>query len=232
MSVKYHFFGKDCIIDRELQNRDNLRDALTAENFNSQKVLFVNQIHGNEVVGLDALNKIHGDQGLPKADALVTNLPNIVIGVITADCAPILFCDEEKNVIAATHAGWRGAKLGVIASTVVEMKKLGAENITAMVGPMIQQKSYEVSQEFFDEFISDDAGNKSFFVNGERSEKYWFDLPSYVEQKLREAGIKKIKNLKIDTYENEKDFFSFRRSTHRGEKDCGRNVSVIGVVED
>jgi hypothetical protein len=227
MSTKYHFFGKDCIIDRGLSNRLDLERALRTEKFSSQKVLFVNQIHGKEVVVVDGLEKIHGDQDLPKADALVTNLPNVVIGIITADCAPILFYDEEKSVIAAAHAGWRGAKMGVIASTVAEMKKLGAENIAAIIGPMIQQKSYEVSQDFLDDFVSDDLSNRSFFVNGAKPEKYLFDLPSYVEKKLREAGIKKIKNSRTDTYENEKKFFSFRRSTHAGEKDCGRNVSVI-----
>ena len=229
LGILYHFFGKDCIIDRGLLNRSNLEFALLTEKFSSQKVLFVNQIHGKEVIVVDGLEKIYGDQDLPKADALVTNLPNIVIGIVTADCAPILFCDEEKKIIAATHAGWRGARIGVIAATIAEMKKLGAKNIKAMIGPMIQQKSYEVSQDFLNEFLSEDLNNKSFFVNGVMPEKYLFDLSSYVEKKLRDEGIKKIENLRTDTYENKKDFFSFRRSTHAQETDCGRNVSVIAI---
>ena len=97
----------------------------------------------------------------------------------------------------------------------------------AVIGPMIQQKSYEVSQEFFDDFTREDEGNKIFFVDGNKADKHMFDLPSYVEKKLREEGILEIKNSGIDTYENEKEFFSYRRSTHRGEADCGRNISVI-----
>lgn len=227
MTIKYHFFGKDCIIDRPLANRAELNVALAKKDMNAQHVLFVNQIHGAEIVVIDTKEKIYGNQDLPKADALVTNLPNIVIAVITADCAPILFCDEEKNVIAATHAGWRGAKLGVIKSTIDAMKKLGAKNIKAMIGPMIAQKSYEISKEFFDDFLGEDSGNESFFISGAKPDKYLFDLPAYIEKKLRETGIEKIENLKVDTYENEKDFFSFRRSTHQKEKDCGRNVSSI-----
>jgi hypothetical protein len=159
----------------------------------------------------------------------VTNLSGVAIGVITADCAPILFFDEEKKIVAAAHAGWRGAKLGVILQTVEEMKKLGAEKISAIIGPMIQQKSYEVSKEFFDDFVMENPANKKFFINGAKPEKHLFDLPSYVEEKLRESGVLEIKNEGIDTYENEENLFSFRRSTHKDEKDCGRNVSVIVI---
>lgn len=229
MAVKFHFFGKDCLIDRGLSDRTNLECALIEKNFSNQKVLFVNQIHGKEVVVIDTETKIHGKQDLPKADAIVTNLKNLVIGVFTADCAPILFFDAEQKVIAASHAGWPGAKSGVIKSTLEQMKKLGAKNITAIIGPMIQQKSYEVSQEFFDDFLSEDSSNQKFFIFGIRPEKYLFDLPSYIEKKLQIEGIGKIENLKIDTYENDQDFFSFRRSKHREEKDCGRNVSVIAI---
>lgn len=227
MSVKYNFFGKNCVIDRGLENRANLDLALKEKNLFGRAVLFVNQIHSNQVVVIDAPEKIHGNQNLPKADALVTNLPEVVIGIITADCAPILFFDEEKKIIAATHAGWRGARSGVIAATVAEMKKLGAKNIEALIGPMIQQQSYEVSTELLDDFLSENLANKQFFIDGVSAGKYWFDLPSYVEKKIAETGVGKITNLQIDTYENEEKYFSFRRSTHRGENDCGRNVSVI-----
>lgn len=228
MSVIHHFFGKDCLIDRELKNRENLERAFAAKNIHSKKILFVNQVHGNDVLVVDAENKVHGEQGLPKADALVTNLRNVAICVITADCSPILFFDAEKNVIAAAHAGWRGAKLGVIKNTVAEMKKLGAKKISAVIGPMIHQKSYEVSQEFLDDFLSEDLANKKFFITGANPEKWLFDLSFYVEKKLRAEGVE-VENKKIDTYENEKSFFSFRRSTHRGEKDCGRNVAVVVI---
>jgi YfiH family protein len=229
MSIKFHFFGKDCIIDRALADRSGLELALVKKNIEATNTLLLNQVHGTEVVVIDSTEKIYGNQDLPKADAIVTNLPNIVLGLFTADCAPILFFDEEKNIIGAAHAGWRGAKLGVIQSVISAMHKLGAKNISAKIGPMIQQDSYEISQEFLDEFLSEDASNKSFFANGVQADKYLFNLPSYIEKKLRESGIKKIENLEIDTYKNEKDFFSFRRSTHRSEKDCGRNVSVIAI---
>jgi YfiH family protein len=229
MSIKYHFFGKDCVIDRALSNRADLERALKEKNFPIDSVLFLNQIHSNQVVVVDAPEKIYGKQDLPKADALVTNLANVVIGVITADCSPVLFFDDKNKIIAAIHAGWRGAKAGVIAATVLEMKKLGAENIEAIIGPMIQQKSYEVSRDFLDDFLSEDPANKSFFINGLATDKYLFDLQSYVEKKIAECGIAKIQNSRIDTYTNEEKYFSFRRSTHQKESDCGRNVSVIAL---
>ncbi len=230
MNIKFNFFGKDCIIDRALQNRSELTLALNKKNMPNQ-VLFVNQIHSNQVVVIDKEEKIQGDQNLPKADSIVTNLANIVIGVVTADCSPILFYDENNNVVAATHAGWRGAKSNIIANTINEMRKLGAENITAEIGPMIQQQSYQVSQDFLDDFLSEDPANKVFFNNDITEGKYLFDLPSYVESKLINSGVAKINNSKIDTYKNDKTYFSFRRSAHLLEKDCGRNISVISIVE-
>jgi YfiH family protein len=227
MTIKYHFFGRDLIIDREFSNRSNLIMALEKQGFKTSHVLFVSQIHGNQVVVVDDDKKIYGEQNLPKADAIVTNLKNVNIAIITADCSPILLFDAKNNVVGAAHAGWRGAKSGVIANVVSEMKKLGAENISAIVGPMIQQESYEVSREFFDDFLNEDKANSKFFKSGEKADKYLFDLPSYVESKLRAAGVLEIKNDRIDTYKNSETLFSFRRSTHLGEKDCGRNVSVI-----
>lgn len=229
MSVKFHFFGKDCMIDRAIADRKDLKRALREKSFEFDTIQFVNQVHSNNVITIDAHSKIYGDQNLPKADAIVTTLKKVVIGVFTADCAPIFLYDEEKKIVAVIHAGWKGAKNGVIKSTIAEMKKLGAKNIMAVIGPMIQQKSYEVSQEFFDDFASEDEGNKIFFIDGNKADKHMFDLPSYVEKKLREEGILEIKNSGIDTYENEKEFFSYRRSTHRGESDCGRNISVIAL---
>jgi YfiH family protein len=227
--IRYNFFGKNCLIDRALSDRSGVEESLKNLGWKSESVLFVNQIHGAEVVVIDDKSKIHGTQNLPKADAIVTNQKNIVIGVITADCAPVFLFDEEKEVIAVAHAGWRGAKLGVLESAITAMKNLGAKNILAAIGPMIQKKSYEVSEEFFRDFLSDNLANKKFFIDGVSAGKYWFDLPFYVEEKLHDLGINKIENRQIDTYQNEQDFFSYRRSTHRGEKDCGRNVSVIVV---
>jgi YfiH family protein len=229
MSVKFHFFGKDCIVDRAIADRKDLKLALREKGFEFDVIQFVNQIHSTDVITIDAHSKIYGDQNLPKADAIVTTLEKVVIGIFTADCAPIFLYDEEKKIVAAVHAGWKGAKNGVISSTIAKMKKLGAKNIMAAIGPMIQQKSYEVSQEFFDDFASEDGRNKIFFADGNKVGKHMFDLSSYVEKKLREQNISEIKNSGIDTYENEKEFFSYRRSTHRAEIDCGRNISVIAL---
>jgi YfiH family protein len=229
MSIKFHFFGKDCIVDRAIADRKDLKRALLEKGFEFDVIQFVNQVHGADVITIDAHSKIHGDQNLPKADAIVTTLEKVVIGVFTADCAPIFLYDEVKKIVAVIHAGWKGAKNGVIKSTIAAMKKLGAQNIVALIGPMIQQKSYEVSQEFFDDFTSKNDGNKIFFRDTNKAGKHMFDLPSYVEKKLREEGIFEIRNSGIDTYENEKEFFSYRRSTHRAESDCGRNISVIAL---
>ena len=221
MPIKKYFLGKECIIDRALQNRDNVIATL------GQDVEFVNQVHGNKVVVLDKNVKLLSQDSLPKADAIVTNEAHVAIGIITADCSPILLFDEDAGVIAAAHAGWRGAKLGIIESTVSAMKNLGAHTIEAEIGPMIQQESYEVSQEFLNDFIAENEENKFFFKQGIAPDKYLFDLPTYVETKLRAVGIDSIKNDKIDTYKNEENWFSFRRATHQKQSDCGRNVSVI-----
>lgn len=227
--IKYHFFGKDLIIDRPLLNRSHLDLRLQEEGFKNSHTLFLNQIHGNEVVIIDDEKKIYLQQGLPKADAIITNLKNINIAVVTADCAPILFFDSENKIIAAAHAGWRGAKSGIIENTVKAMKNLGAKKIHAIIGPLILQDSYEVSQEFFDDFLVEDKANSRFFKNGAAPNKHLFDLPFYVEEKLKNCQVVEIKNVKIDTYKNEKTLFSFRRSTHKNENDCGRNVSLIAI---
>ncbi len=226
MSIKFHFFGKDCLIDRALKNRDEFEISLQKIGFLAQRTLFLNQVHGGEVILIDEAEKIYGDQNLPKADAIVTNLKNIALAIVTADCAPVLLLDEKAKIIAAAHAGWRGAKSGVLQNIVLAMKGLGATEIKAFIGPMIQQNSYEVSQEFFADFVAEDAVNKKYFLRSEKDEKFLFDLPFYVEEILQKIGVKTF-NSRIDTYEKEESFFSFRRSTHRNEKDCGRNVSVI-----
>lgn len=227
--IKTNFFGKECIIDRALLERKNLLENLTKARFIFDDILLMSQVHGAEVVVIDDIKKIYGTENLPKADAIITNIPNLVIGIVTADCGPILFYDEENKIIGAAHAGWRGARLDVIDATILAMKKLGAKNIKVKIGPMIQQNSYEISQEFFDDFLSEDAANKEFFINAKNIGKYYFDLPAYIEKKLKIAQIKEIENLGIDTYKNEEKFFSFRRANHQGLTDCGRNLSVIAI---
>jgi YfiH family protein len=225
--LQYNFFGKDCLIDQQLANREDLNQKLLELNFKCSEVLLLNQVHGKEVIIIDDASKIYGTQGLPKVDGIVTNLPNVAIGVVTADCGPILFYDNSSKIIGACHAGWKGAKNGIIEATIKAMKSLGSSEINAIIGPMIQQNSYEISQEYFDDFLLEKENNKKFFKEKSEQGLYLFDLPAYVMEKLQEEKISEIENSAIDTYKNEESFFSFRRSAHRQEKDCGRNVSVI-----
>lgn len=227
--IKTHFFGNDCIVDRALKNRDNLALNLKSLQFNFQNILMLNQIHGKEVVVIDDKSKIYGEQSLPKADGIVTNLIEVVLAIVTADCSPILFFDDQSKIIGACHAGWRGAKLGVIEETVKAMKALGAKKISAKIGPTIQQNSYEISLDFYQDFINENANNKVFFKESPRPDKLLFDLCAYVEKKVKDLGIIEIENLKIDTYSNSLNFFSYRRANHQGLSDCGRNIAVIAI---
>ncbi len=227
--MKYHFLGKDCIVDRSLNDQKNFHKKIKELGFNYQyKPLFVNQIHDNKVVVIDDMSKIY-QSPLPKADALVTNIKHLPIAVITADCVPIIFCDKDKEIAAIAHAGWKGAKGGIIENTIKEMINIGAQiqNINVKIGPSIRQKSYEVSKGFFDDFLKEDSDNKRFFILSKKENHFMFDLPKYCIFRLENLGIKKIEDKKIDTYENEKTLFSYRRSTHKKEVDCGRNISVI-----
>ncbi|MEQ8193527.1 MAG: peptidoglycan editing factor PgeF [Rhodospirillales bacterium] len=167
----------------------------------------------------------------PRVDGMVTNVPGIALGILTADCAPVLFVESEAGVVAAAHAGWRGAKDGVLDATVEAMAALGAraENITAAIGPCIQQASYEVSEPFREAFIEDDAGNRAFFAAGGKAGHCQFDLPGYVRHRLNECSVGRIESLGLDTYADAARFYSYRRATHRGEKQYGRLVSVIAL---
>lgn len=227
--IKFKFFGKDCVIDRALTKPEEFKQKLQNLGFKyDYNPLFLNQIHGNEVVVVDTPEKIY-QSPFPKADALVTNIKNLPIIVITADCVPLIFYDEIHEIIAVAHAGWKGAKSGIIENTIEKMLSIGAkiENIKIQIGPCIRQKSYEISQEFHSDFVKDDVNNESFFIKGEKSGHFMFDLPQYCISRLEKFGITQIKDEKIDTYSNEEILFSYRRSTHRNEPDCGRNISVI-----
>lgn len=170
------------------------------------------------------------DDARPHADALVTDQPGLLLGVVTADCAPVLLADRSAGVIGAVHAGWKGAVSGVTDSTIVAMEKLGAKrgNIVAAVGPCIAQPSYEVDAGLYQRFVALDSGNAAFFAAG-RTDHWQFDLERYVAARLELAGIGAVERLGLDTYPDENAFFSFRRATHRGEPDYGRQMSLIGL---
>jgi polyphenol oxidase len=166
----------------------------------------------------------------PKADALVTNRPGLALGILTADCAPVLLADREGGVVGAAHAGWKGAIGGVTDSTISVMESLGArrERIVAAIGPCIARASYEVDDTFLRRFAEADPENERFFVEG-RAGHHQFDLEAYVAHRLAIAGIRTVEMLGQDTYSQAGRYFSFRRATHRGEPDYGRQISIIGL---
>ena len=166
----------------------------------------------------------------PKADALVTDRPGLLLGIVTADCAPVLLADREAGVIGAAHAGWRGAIDGVTDAAITAMERLGARRnrIVAAVGPCIAQASYEVDEAFRARFIAADPANARFFADGPRGRPH-FDLEAYVVARLAAAGLGRIEALGLDTYADPDRFFSYRRATHRGEADYGRQFSLIGL---
>ncbi|HQS95346.1 MAG: polyphenol oxidase [Novosphingobium sp. 17-62-19] len=185
------------------------------------------QIHSADVV---TVTEPWADVDRPKADALVTKRPGLVLGVLTADCAPVLFYDSAASVIGAAHAGWKGAYTGVTDATIAAMEALGATraNIAAVVGPCIAQKSYEVDAAFEARFLEQAPENERFFRTG-REGHAWFDLEGYVASRLRDAGLTKVGMLGEDTYAQEDRFYSFRRATHRAEAGYGRQISLIGL---
>ena len=164
----------------------------------------------------------------PHADALVTDRPGVLLGILTADCAPVLLADAEAGVVGAAHAGWKGALAGVTDSVIAAMERIGArrERIAAAIGPCIAQASYEVDQAFHDRFGAADAAKARFFAI---AGKPHFDLEAYVAHRLRAAGIAEVEPLHLDTYADPGRFYSYRRATHRGEPDYGRQVSLIGL---
>ena len=187
----------------------------------------VHQVHSPDVVTVTAP---WPDDSRPKADALVTNRPGLLLGILTADCAPVLLADREAGVIGAAHAGWKGALAGVTDSTIAAMEALGArrERIAAAIGPCIAQASYEVDDDFEARFVVADTFNARFFKMG-REGHAWFDLEGYVAMRLEAAGVATVEKLGLDTYADDLRFYSYRRATHRGEPEYGREIAVIGM---
>jgi YfiH family protein len=205
---------------------ENRRLAVAALHSDATLVT-VHQIHSPEVIQVNR-PWLEGDR--PRADAMVTERPNILLGILTADCAPVLFADHRGSVIGAAHAGWRGALAGVTDSTIAAMERLGSrrDHIHAAVGPCIGQPSYEVDDEFRARFVAGDPDNRRFFVMGAAGKPH-FDLEGYVVHRLIAAGIGEVEALNLDTYSDAERFYSYRRATHRGEDDYGRQLSAIAI---
>jgi len=187
----------------------------------------VYQVHSAECV---IVNEPWPDAERPHADALVTDRPGLLLGVVTADCAPVLLADRQAGIVGAAHAGWKGAVAGVTDSTIAAMEALGArrDRIVAAVGPCIAQASYEVDDGFYQRFAAEADGNVRFFAPG-RAGHWQFDLESYVAARLESAGCAKVERLGLDTYPDAAGFYSFRRATHRAEPNYGRQISLIGL---
>ena len=188
----------------------------------------VYQIHSADCV---RLTEPWSDAERPRADALVTNRPGVLLSVLSADCAPVLLADREAGVVGAAHAGWRGAIGGVTDSAIAAMLALGArvERIAAAVGPCIAKANYEVDDAFRERFQADDPATDRFFADGPRSQPH-FDLEAYVVARLAAAGVGTVEALGLDTYADEARFFSYRRATHRAEPGYGRQISLIGLA--
>ncbi|HEY1735718.1 MAG TPA: peptidoglycan editing factor PgeF [Methylovirgula sp.] len=187
------------------------------------------QIHSAEAHIVDA-PFTHAER--PRCDGLVTATRGLGLGVTGADCGIVLFADEEAQIVAAAHAGWKGALAGVLESTLATMEKLGAarQRVRAVLGPTIAQKSYEVGAEFFARFTEEDKDYARFFAPSNRDGHFLFDLPGFIGFRLIGAGVGRFENLGLDTYSDEVRFFSYRRATHRGQEDYGRLVAAIALI--
>lgn len=192
----------------------------------------VQTIYQNHSAEAHVVDRLIPRDELPKGDALVTKTRGLVIGILTADCAPVLFADAEAGVVGAAHAGWRGALGGILEATVAAMEGIGADRsrIFAALGPSIGPKSYEVGPEFVAAFEAADASNARFFTIPKGRKTPHFDLPGYVMHRLGQLGLRRSERQSPCTYENESMFYSFRRATHRKEPDYGRQISAIVVA--
>ena len=204
--------------------KENLRIVKKKIDKNSKNIFLLHQIHSNKFVYVDQKSRFSSK---PKADAVITNQKNLPIGILTADCVPILICDKKKNFIAAIHAGWKGAYNDIISKVINFMMKKGSNprNITAVIGPAISVKNYEVKKDFKRKFINKDKKNNKFFKI--KYKKLYFDLPSYVKSCLLKNKIKNIEKMNIDTFDINNNLFSARRALKLNHADYGRNISII-----
>jgi hypothetical protein len=205
---------------------ENRRRALAAV-APGAKLVTLHQVHSAEAVYVTAP---YADDGRPRADSMVSARPGLALGILTADCAPVLLADRQAGVVGAAHAGWKGALGGVVEATVAEMERRGASRgrIAAAVGPCIARRSYEVDESFLRRFAEADPEHERFFAPGREGHRQ-FDLEGFVVSRLAAAGLARIEALGEDTYSQQDRFFSYRRSTHKGEADYGRQISLIAA---
>ncbi len=208
----------------------NRRRVANELGIGDDRLLSLYQVHSPQV---EVVTRGWTPMAAPRADAMVTAERGVGLGILTADCAPVLFADKRGSVIAAAHAGWKGALGGVLENTVETMVDLGTDKkeIRAAIGPCISQAAYEVGEEFKQQFVGTDATYERFFVLGEREGHWQFDLPGFVSDRLDKIGVESFAEKADCTYGDPSRFFSYRRATHRGEGDYGRQISVIALAE-
>jgi polyphenol oxidase len=210
--------------ERVAENRARMAAALGVA---PDRLVTAYQVHSPKVV---VATEPWSRADAPRADAVVTCVQGLAIGVTTADCGPVLFVDPTARVIGAAHAGWKGALTGILESTIDAMERLGADRnqMVVAIGPLIRQQSYEVGGEFVERFLDADADYASFFLPGERNGHAMFDLAGFIRLRLENAGVLMIDDLGVDTYSDDR-FYSYRRSVHRKETDYGRHVHAIAL---
>ena len=212
--------------DKKINIYKNLKIVKSKINNNCKNIVLLNQIHSNKFI---FINKNYKKKRKFKADAIITNQKKLPIGVLTADCVPILICDKKKNIIAAIHAGWKGAYKNILTRVVKFMLKKDChiKDIHVAIGPCISQKNYNVKEDFFKKFIKKDKKNSKFFKK--RKNLLYFDLPGYIKSQLKIMKISNIDHINIDTFEYKNNYFSARRSIRLKHDDYGRNISIIMI---
>jgi YfiH family protein len=200
-------------VPNHLEIVENNRLAVV-KHYDAEDIVILQQVHGNKTIDADLITDSDID---PETDGAVTTKKNLVLAIQTADCAPVLFSSKDGMVIGAAHCGWRGAKAGIINNVVELMQNKGATNIKAIIGPTIQQYSYEVDQEYYDNFTKQQPNYSRFFITSSKKGHYMFDLPDYVDFQLEKAGIKDITIIVEDTYTKPERYISYRRCCHTGE---------------
>ena len=212
--------------DKRINIYENLKIVKSKINKDCKNIILLNQIHSNKFI---FINKNYKKKRKFKADAIITNQKKLPIGILTADCVPILICDKKKNIIAAIHAGWKGAYKNILTRVIKFMLKKDChiKDIHVAIGPCISQKNYNVKEDFFKKFIKKDKKNTKFFKK--RKNLLYFDLPGYIKSQLKIMKISNIDHINIDTFEYKNNYFSARRSIRLKHDDYGRNISIIMI---
>jgi YfiH family protein len=209
-----------------VRNREVVARALSGA---EPQIVTTYQVHSADAI---VVTKpwLHDER--PKVDGMVTNVPGLILGTLTADCGPVLFSDKKAGVIGCSHAGWKGALTGITDATVLRMEELGAkrENVVAVLGPTISKTAYEVGPELFQRFIDASPRNKIYFSESVRREHHMFDLPAFLTDRMKAFGIGTVIDCGLCTYARDEEYFSYRRATHAQEKDYGRQIAAITLT--